>query len=76
MYWNSISAGVLWADVWLTLTWDVLKFLDVCMESNLDIRLTLTWDVLKFFIFEDIEKLDLRLTLTWDVLKWIFYRFV
>ena len=33
--------------LWLTLTWDVLKYSDSVDNNKEDIRLTLTWDVLK-----------------------------
>ena len=33
---------------WLTLTWDVLKFVHQVTTPFISLRLTLTWDVLKF----------------------------
>ena len=53
----------------LTLTWDVLKFIEDCYRSKKMSWLTLTWDVLKWCKRILLGILKLRLTLTWDVLK-------
>ena len=48
MYWNRILPLRLPVYPWLTLTWDVLKYVVGSRPIILLHRLTLTWDVLKF----------------------------
>ena len=64
-----IMDGLLDRDVWLTLTWDVLKWGRSGRITCRKHGLTLTWDVLKLVF--DRWKINAfqRLTLTWDVLK-------
>ena len=66
-----IMDGLLDRDVWLTLTWDVLKWGRSGRITCRKHGLTLTWDVLKLVF--DRWKINAfqRLTLTWDVLKFI-----
>ena len=51
MYWNLANFLIITGyELWLTLTWDVLKF-HSCEEDAMKMkRLTLTWDVLKYII--------------------------
>ena len=70
MYWNcyyNFSAYHL--RIWLTLTWDVLKYIYYRSLSRKSLRLTLTWDVLKWMKCFTIQLIQIGLTLTWDVLK-------
>ena len=47
MYWNPSAVILNKSRVWLTLTWDVLKYGNI-NQVDCSLRLTLTWDVLKF----------------------------
>ena len=49
-----IMDGLLDRDVWLTLTWDVLKLVFDRWKINAFQRLTLTWDVLKYVFLTSI----------------------
>ena len=47
MYWNAKKAKIKLLSIWLTLTWDVLKYYQYQFKPNSEYGLTLTWDVLK-----------------------------
>ena len=64
---------VLTALVWLTLTWDVFKFLSSELEKFFWIWLTLTWDVFKYDDETQSASDQTGLTLTWDVFKFIYF---
>ena len=56
-------------NVWLTLTWDVLKYIIKAITETVIEGLTLTWDVLKYIYLARFKRVTPGLTLTWDVLK-------
>ena len=57
---------------WLTLTWDVFKFIYEFISNSICYRLTLTWDVFKFKAKSKKADDVIGLTLTWDVFKFCY----
>ena len=70
MYWNFDISKDSPSWFWLTLTWDLLKYVSLYWLFSTLSRLTLTWDVLKWCYINNNSFVLLRLTLTWDVLKY------
>ena len=69
MYWNDTAFAEEINGTWLTLTWDVLKYVCIFTKCRTNAGLTLTWDVLKSHYLERNVYGATGLTLTWDVLK-------
>ena len=57
MYWNLNQDLKLKITFWLTLTWDVLKFISREMRRECNEWLTLTWDVLKWLLLMSVKML-------------------
>ena len=69
MYLNPVIVLYCAGVIWLTLTWDVFKYVKQYNPNDIQPRLTLTWDVFKLQNPFIALLPHPRLTLTWDVFK-------